>query len=70
MGIWAMILSGATPLGTLIAGPAADRWGTAPVLLLQGASCSTAALGLFVVLRHRQRATVGAGTLSGSTSPK
>ena len=40
MGIWAMILSGATPLGTLIAGPAADRWGTAPVLLLQGASAA------------------------------
>ena len=32
MGVWAMVLSGAQPLGNLLAGPAADRWGVQQVL--------------------------------------
>jgi hypothetical protein len=36
MGIWSMIISGAQPLGCVLAGVAADRWGFAPVLLVQG----------------------------------
>jgi MFS family permease len=32
MGIWAMVVSGAQPLGNLLAGPAADRWGEQDVL--------------------------------------
>jgi MFS family permease len=32
MGVWAMVVSGAQPLGNLLVGPAADHWGEQPVL--------------------------------------
>jgi MFS family permease len=46
MGIWAMALSGAVPLGSLLFGPAADQWGVPPVLRLEGLACAATALGL------------------------
>jgi predicted MFS family arabinose efflux permease len=48
MGIWSMILSGAHPLGHLLTGLAADRWGVPPVLALQGLGIAIAAA--FVLL--------------------
>jgi MFS family permease len=48
MGIWAVTLSGAVPLGNLLAGPAADRWGVEPVLICEGSACAVAALVLWV----------------------
>jgi predicted MFS family arabinose efflux permease len=49
MGTWAMVLSGAVPLGNLLAGLAADRWGVSLVLHLQGLTCSAAALMLLTL---------------------
>jgi MFS family permease len=46
MGIWAMMQSGALPLGNLLAGPAADYLGVPLVLRIQGIACGVAALGL------------------------
>jgi MFS family permease len=51
MGIWAMTMSGAVPLGNLIAGPAADRWGEPIILQVLGITCALSALGLLVLLR-------------------
>jgi predicted MFS family arabinose efflux permease len=39
MGVWAMVLSGAVPLGNFLTGHAADVWGVPLVLLWQGAAC-------------------------------
>jgi MFS family permease len=50
MGVWAMVLSGAIPLGGLVAGPAADSWGEPLVLGLQGVLCALAALGWLALL--------------------
>jgi MFS family permease len=47
MGIWAMVLSGALPVGLLIGGPAADYWGVAFVLRCQGWACAAVGLALF-----------------------
>jgi len=57
MGIWAMMLSGAVPLGSLIVGPAADEWGTPVVIFAEGLGCAGAALYLFVYLWIRARST-------------
>lgn len=48
MGIWAMVVAGAQPLGNLLAGPAADRWGEQHVfaglaIILGGAALVAAA---------------------------
>ncbi len=51
MGIWAMTLSGAAPLGNLLAGKAADYWRAPPVLLFSGLTCAFAALVLLVRFR-------------------
>jgi MFS family permease len=51
LGIWAMTLSGAVPLGNLIVGAAADHWTVPPVLLVQGLVCGGAGLGLFLLYR-------------------
>jgi MFS family permease len=44
MGIWSMVLCGAHPLGHLVTGPAADRWGVPPVLLTMGIGIAAAGL--------------------------
>jgi MFS family permease len=66
MGIWAMVLSGAVPLGSLLVGPAADRWGEAPVLAGQGLMCAAASLGLLALLRWWQRGMEQRGGENGS----
>jgi MFS family permease len=43
MGIWSMVLSGAQPLGNLLAGPAADHWGVPAVLAAQTLAIAGAA---------------------------
>jgi MFS family permease len=54
MGIWSMVLSGAQPLGNFLAGPAADHWGVAQVLAMQGVGIgAAAAAALFLGLRLR-----------------
>jgi MFS family permease len=52
MGIWAMTISGAVPLGNLLAGPAADHWGEPLVLQTLGLSCAAAAIGLRLLIRN------------------
>jgi predicted MFS family arabinose efflux permease len=56
MGIWSMVVSGAMPLGNLLAGSAADRWGVPAVLTLQSlgiAGASALVLALAVAVRVR-----------------
>jgi len=52
MGIWAMALSGAVPLGTLLAGPAADHWDESLVIRWLGCTCAVSALLLLAIFRH------------------
>ena len=59
LGIWSMVMSGALPLGNLLSGPAADRWGEPVVLVCQGAGCALAAVAL-VVLGVSSRAAAAA----------
>jgi MFS family permease len=49
MGTWAMVLSGAVPLGSLLVGLAADHWGVPAVLRWQGLACIAAALTLIAL---------------------
>jgi predicted MFS family arabinose efflux permease len=56
MGIWAMCLNGAMPLGCLLVGLAADRWGEPAILRWQSAVCGLALL-TFLGLARRGRAT-------------
>ena len=49
MAVWAMIQSGAIPLGSILAGLAADRWGVPIVLRALGLGCLVAALVLLLV---------------------
>jgi MFS family permease len=49
MGIWSMVLSGAHPLGHLLAGRAADRYGVPLVLSLMGVGIAAAAAVVFVL---------------------
>jgi MFS family permease len=51
MALWAMIQSGAVPLGSLLAGQNADWWGVPHVLRILGFSCAGAALGLYLLYR-------------------
>ncbi|HEV3119087.1 MAG TPA: MFS transporter [Gemmataceae bacterium] len=46
MAVWATIQSGAVPLGSILSGAAADRWGVRPVLLGLGLCCVTAVSAL------------------------
>ena len=55
MAIWAMVLSGAVPLGNLLAGPAADEWGLSPVLAFLGIACGLVPMGLLWLLRPWQQ---------------
>jgi MFS family permease len=58
MGIWAMTLSGALPLGNLIAGPAADRWGEPLILQFFGITCAIAAVGVLTLAPRRSPANL------------
>jgi MFS family permease len=51
MAIWAMVLSGAVPLGNLLAGPAADAWGLTPVIAGLGLACGLMPILLLWALR-------------------
>src|SRR5262245_7828588 len=53
MGIYSLVLSGANPLGNLLAGPAADRWGELLVLRVQ-AVAMLAVTGLVLALYTRR----------------
>jgi MFS family permease len=53
MGVWSMILTGGVPLGSLLAGLAADRWDEPLVLAAMGAACGGAALGVLALTRVR-----------------
>jgi len=55
MAIWAMTQSGAVPLGSFLAGTAADRWDVPRVLQGLGLTCVTAALGLWIIFRFGGR---------------
>jgi predicted MFS family arabinose efflux permease len=46
MAIWVMVQSGGMPLGNLVTGLTADRWGVPLVLLVQALICGTAAMAL------------------------
>jgi predicted MFS family arabinose efflux permease len=52
MGIWAMLLSVALPLGSLIAGEATNHLGEPTVLLVQGLACGSATAASFLLLRR------------------
>ena len=51
MGVWSMVLCGAQPLGSLLAGWAADAWGVPAVLIVQSVGLALAGLGVMLVLR-------------------
>jgi predicted MFS family arabinose efflux permease len=56
MGIWSMVLSGAHPLGHLLAGRAADRCGVPLVLALMGVGIAiAAAIVLMLALTWREQ---------------
>ncbi len=54
MGIWSMVLSGAYPLGHLLAGQAADRYGLPLVLIVMGLGIAAASALVFAfgAVRH------------------
>jgi predicted MFS family arabinose efflux permease len=51
LGIWAMVMSGAVPVGNLICGPAGDRWGEPVVLFSEGVACILCSLALWAFFR-------------------
>jgi len=57
MALWAMTQSGAVPLGSFLAGTAADRWNVPVVLLSLGVTCVTASLALWIFFWIRQPAS-------------
>jgi MFS family permease len=60
MGIWSMVLSGAYPLGHLLAGQAADRWGVPLVLNAMGAGIVVASVVVaLLALTWRERRQEG-----------
>jgi MFS family permease len=62
MGIWSMLLSGAHPLGHLLAGRAADHWGVAPVLAAMGLGiAAAAALVILIGLAARTAGFISPG---------
>ena len=52
MGIWAMALSGALPLGTWLAGRSADHWNESLVIRWLGCTCALSALLLLAIFRQ------------------
>src|SRR5262249_56646309 len=59
MGIWSMVLSGAHPLGHLLAGRAADRCGVPLVLALMGVGITVAAAIVLVLTLTWRRDKIG-----------
>jgi predicted MFS family arabinose efflux permease len=55
MGVWSMILTGGVPLGSLLAGLAADRWDEPVVLAAMAAACAATALGVLALARGRTK---------------
>lgn len=55
MGIWAMVVSGAQPLGNLLAGPAADQFGEQRVLVALALTLAGAATITVLVFRRGRR---------------
>jgi len=55
MGLYSIVLCGATPLGNLLAGPCADTWTVPVVLRLQGIGICMAAAVVVFCLWRRQR---------------
>jgi MFS family permease len=51
MGIWAMVLSGAVPLGNFLTAPVAELWGAPRILLLLGTLCGGTSLVLLMTFR-------------------
>jgi MFS family permease len=49
MGIWSMVTSGALPVGSLLAGRAADHWGVPLVVALQGLGIAVAAVAVLLL---------------------
>lgn len=69
MAVWAAVLSGAVPVGTLLAGPAADRWGMPVVLFAEGLTLAVGAAVLLASLLfwlRRRRAAVNPRSSSGA----
>jgi MFS family permease len=50
LGIWSMVVSGAQPLGTLLAGPAADHFGVSAILAFQAGGIAVAGLVIAALL--------------------
>ena len=48
MGVWSMVTSAGLPLGSLLAGPAADTWGVPQVVAWQGFGIAVAALAVLL----------------------
>ena len=55
LGVWSMVTSGAYPLGSLLAGDAADRWGETVVLLGQGLGIALAAAVVLLLAARVRR---------------
>lgn len=55
MAVWAMFQGGLAPLGNLLTGWAADRWGVPIVLRWQGIACGATALVLLAALQIWRR---------------
>ena len=56
MGFWAMTLSGGAPIGNLIFGPAADKWGVTAILMVQAAFVVVALVLLAIRVATDRRA--------------
>ncbi len=57
MAVWAMVQNGALPLGSWLAGAAADAWGVPDVLRIGGIGCATGVLLILALLWWLSRAT-------------
>lgn len=65
MGIWSMLLAGAVPLGGMMAGEAADRWGVPAVLDVGATGIVLAATGVFAAAVLLRRGKPAPGPAAG-----
>ena len=68
MSIYSIVLSGANPLGNLLAGPAADHFGEPVILRIQGVAMLTVA-ALVLGLRWLRRESRQQEDLTGQPTP-